>query len=154
MSNESLKEGLLLTPAFEALQRSLADTRYNGLVTAASSTGIDTRDYDQCIIEFNLGTIASTGTLDVAVYESSVSTTSAGSNFLTGASFAQKSNGDNGLLIGQIDCKNTKRYIYVQAIAAVATAKEYGINVLLGKYDGLSPVTQDNTVAFTVSNGV
>ena len=151
MSIESLKEGLYLTTAFEALTRSLADTRYNGLVTAASSTGIDTKDYDQCIIAFNLGTIASTGTLDVAVYESSVGTTSAGSNFITGASFAQKDNGDNGLFVGQIDCKNTKRYLYVQAIAAVATAKDYGINVLLGKHDGLSPVSQDNTVAFTVT---
>ena len=149
MPISSLKEKIKIQEAFKALQRSTADTRYNDQTTAASAVGIDTKNFDQAIIALALGTITSPGTLDVTVLESSVGTTAAGANAITNAVIAQKSNGDSGLYVGQIDTKNTKRYLYVKAVAATASAKAYGISVILGKSDGLDPVTQVNTVAFT-----
>jgi len=150
MTVKALEESIRPASAFLPDDRSGTTDLYNDVETLASATGIDTRDYDEALIELSLNTIASTGTLDVTILESSVGTTAAGANAITGAAFSQKSNGDSGVYVGRIQVKNNKRYLYVKAEQAIATSKKYGVNVILGKSEK-EPVTQANTAEFTVT---
>ena len=150
MRVQAIEEHIKPVSSFPAESSAEAETRYNDQATAASATGIDTQGYDDCLVVLDLNTITSPGTLDVLVMDSSVGTTAAGASTVTGAAFAQKlfATGQ-GLALGRVKTKLTKRYLYIRAIAATATAKEYGIQAILGKNE-LNPVTQVTAAEFTV----
>lgn len=127
----------------------VAETLYNDTATAASATGIDTKDFDEFVLGLDLRTITSPGTLDISVYESDSAATAAGSSLITGAAFAQKVSGVDGMFLGRIKTKNTKRYLYVKTIKATASAKKFGVFAILGRADA-EKVSQDETLGFDV----
>lgn len=143
------EERILVKQAAAPSVRPLADTRYNDALTAASATGIDTKGYDEALIVADLGAISS-GTLDLTIMDSSLAASAVNATAVTGATFTQlTSSRDSGIYTGRVRTKNTKRYLYIRAVAATADDKAYAVNVLLGKADSLK-VTQDNTPDFTV----
>ena len=122
--------------------------------TQAGASGIDTVDFDEALCELSLGSM--TGTLDVALYESATDdgTTATAVTDVAGtaAAFDQLTGSvDNKTLIIRIRTKDLKPYLFVKVTNADASAKTFGINMLLGSADS-EPVTQDNTVDFTHSN--
>ena len=150
MTRSSLEENLRPQSAFPASSRASADTRHNDQATAASSTGIDTLGYDEALIVLDLNTITSPGTLDITVMDSTVQTGAAGASTITSAAFTQKLLVDApGIFVGRVKTKLYKRYLHIRAVAATASAKEYGIQVLLGKNE-IKPVTQVTAAEFTV----
>jgi len=144
------EEFIKVTNPFPSGSRALADTRHNDQVTAASSTGIDTLDFDEALVVLDVLSITSPGTLDITVMDSSVQAGAAGAATITGATFAQKLLVDAPeLLVGRIKTKNNKRFIHVRSVAATASAKEYGVMMILTRAH-IHPVSQVNTVEFTV----
>ncbi len=110
-----------------------------------NGTGIDTRDFDEALIVLNAGATSGSGTLDVKVQDSADN-----SSFtdISGAAFTQITTAtDVANYVGRVRTKAYRRYIRIVSVNAVADA-QVAVSVLLGKYDGLSPVTQ--TESFTV----
>ena len=153
--NERVTESSKVVQAFPPRSTSSAETKYNGSVDGNTVVGIDTMNYDEALIMLQIGAIS--GTLDVTVLDSSIDDDSTGATAITGAAFAQvtgavsPSVGQDGVYVGSILTKNTKRYLYVKAVTATAAAKVFGVNVLLTRADGPKPVTQAQTVAFQVN---
>lgn len=144
----ALEEQIRPAEAFPADERSTATTLINN-AAAGSATGIDTRGYDEALIMLNLTSISGAGTLDIGTYFGASNSDAVAISALTGASFAQKSNGDDGVFVGRVKVKNQARYLYVKAVQATAASKKYAVSVLLSKADS-EPVSQANTVEFTV----
>lgn len=96
-----------------------AGTTYNGAADA-SGVGIDVRDYDECMVVLNVGTVPSNGTLDVTISESDDNTALASaSTAITGAVFDQvDADNDESTFVGQVNLKVRKRYLYVKAVVA------------------------------------
>lgn len=99
---------------------------------------IDTRDYDSALIVLNVGKAWSASTLGAHLYESDVS----GQHTMirvTGGDFPLVSNGsnDSGVMVGNIKCKNYKRYLSLQvSIGGTGSATiNYGVNAVLAKGD-------------------
>lgn len=151
MSNDLLTESTRTRVAVTPRATSAESTLYNGSAQGNTGVGIDTRDFDEALIMAQVGAIS--GTLDIAVYDSSVGTNSTGATAITGAAFTQITAsyvGSDGVFVGSVKTKNTKRYLYIQTITATAAAKSFAVSVLLGKGDGPMPVSQAQTVAFQV----
>lgn len=114
-------------------------------------TGIDTKSFDEALIVLNVGT--TDGTLDVKVQESADNITFTD---VAGAAFAQVvPANDNTAYVGRVRVKNFKRYLRLRAVGTGTTSLT-SASILLGKFDGLAPVTQNNAVPFAldyVSNG-
>lgn len=149
MRISALEESIRPAEAFPADERSTATTLINN-AASGSATGIDTRDYDEALVMLNLTSISSTGTLDIGAYYGASDNDTPGITAITGASFDQYENGDDGVYVGRIKTKNIGgRYLYIKAVQAVAASKKYAVNVLLSKADK-APVSQANTVVYTV----
>lgn len=119
-------------------------------VATVNGTGIDTRGYDEALIILNAGTATATGTADVKLQESSDDDVADTYADITGAAFTQvTAANDETVYVGRIRVKNFERYIRVVSVVGTDTV-ELGVSVILGKFDGLAPVSQDNTVAFAL----
>lgn len=94
-------------------------TTYNGEADA-SGIGIDMRDYDECMVVLNIGTVPSDGTIDVTLRHSDDNTALASkSTAITGAVFDQvDADNDQSTFVGQVNLKVKKRYLYVKAVVA------------------------------------
>ena len=150
MSKTAIEEDIKVVSAFPSLSRASADTRYNDNATAASSTGIDTLGFDEALVVLDLGTITGAGTLNVIVMDSSVQAGATGAVAIPGAVFTQKALANcPNVYEGRIKVKNYNRYLHVRAIAATASAKVYGVSVILGKA-AERPVSPVNDIGFTV----
>lgn len=120
-----------------------------GIISADHGTGtvtgvgVDTKDFDSLMLLIASGVVTATGTVDIHLEESDV--LGSGYTAIAGALATQitVANDQTQNLI-RIKCKNFKRYIRAIAVIGTDTA-EFGASFLLGKFDGLAPVTQDNT---------
>jgi hypothetical protein len=109
----------------------------------------DTKDFDSLFVMVNSGANGSSGTVDIKVEQGDATDLSDATD-VTGAAFTQiTESNDNDIYVGRVKCKNYKRYMRINAVVAVA-ACDFGVVCTLSKYDGLAPVTQVNTVEFTV----
>ena len=120
-------------------------------VAANAGAEIDTYGYGEALIIVNAGTVGSSGTLDVTVTECA----SSGGSFtaITSAAFTQiVAANDDTVYVARLKLQGTNparlRYIKVLATVAVA-ACDVGIVVLLSKVGSL-PISQANTVAFSL----
>jgi len=111
-----------------------------------NGAGIDTKDFEEAMILLQVGD-ATSGTVDVTIEESDDNSSFSA---ITGAVFPQvDSSNDQDIYVGRVSVKNFKRYIRVVSVVAT-NAIELSATVLLGKHDGLSPVTQVNSASFAV----
>ena len=149
--NMGLHECLLVKKAYVPAVYA-AGTYHNG-ATGTVTNGIDTRGFDELLVELNVGAVAAAHTLDVTIWQNDTNTTT-GATVVedkdgTDMAFAQIADGGNesATLIGRIQCKNTKRYIFVKAVVVGASGIAASVNLILGKPKS-EPVTQDIAVAF------
>jgi len=146
---EDLKVAQLVEPADRATD---ATTLYNGAAaTAASGTGLDTRDYDEVVFVINAGTFTGDAQETCAVYHSATDDSTA-ATLVTGASFtAITTSNDKKLHIGSVICKNDHRYMWLRSVSSMSTGtSRFGAMAILGKSTG-TPVT--NSEVFDVDNG-
>lgn len=132
---ESLEEGLVVVS--QVLPQIHVPGTLNG-------TGIDTRSYDEALIVLHAGTADATGVANVKVQDSADNSTFAD---ITGAVFAEITTAnDNTIYVGRVRTKAYRRYLRV---VSVVTTDDVLLSacVILGKYDGLSPVTQTESFA-------
>ncbi len=128
-----LIEILTLIIAVIAQSSSSAATLFNG-VSSGGTNGIDTRDSDEVVFLVNVGTIATSGTLDVTIYESDTNDSST-ATAITGAVFTQFTPAnDLAQYCGSIKCKNYKRYLWVRSVQS-AHAIVFSASAVLGKGD-------------------
>ena len=133
-----------------------AETLFNN-VASGGTNGIDTKDFDDAMVEVNLGTM--TGDLDVSVVESDTndSSTATAVADINGVladlnQFTTAGAEDDDVYLIGLKAKDLKRYIWVKTVNGDVSSKTYGINVLLSDADE-NVVTQANTVQFTHSEG-
>ncbi len=116
--------------------------------TIISPAAIDTKNFDEALIMINAGVFSATGDANITVTE--CDTSDGAYAAITGAVFDEITvTNDQDIFVGRLKCKNWERYIKLSMVLADDVADASAI-VLLTKYDGLSPVTQENTVAFDV----
>lgn len=149
---------------FQGLHESLLDKKayvpavyaagtYNNGATGTVTNGVDTRASEEALIELNVGVVAAAHTLDVSIWQNDTNTTTGATAVTdkdgTAMAFAQIVNGGNAsaTLVGRIQTKNTKRYLFVKAVVVGASGIAMSANVILGKND-VEPISQDITVAF------
>jgi hypothetical protein len=109
---------------------SSAATLYNG-VSSGGTNGLDTREQDELVIVANIGTIATSGTLDLTLVESATNDSST-ATAITGAVFTQFTPAnDNAQYCGSVKCKNYKRYIWVKSVQT-AHAIVFGVSAVMG----------------------
>ena len=134
-----------LTEALKAVQAIKADAHAVSTITGAA---IDTKGFDEVMFVVNAGTFAAGATADIKVQECD---TSGGSYAdISGAAFTQITDAlDDNIYVGRVKCKNWERYLKVVCVVGTDVA-DLGVVGILGKYDGLAPVTQENTVEFDV----
>lgn len=102
--------------------------------TNATGNGVDTREYDECVVVLSVGAVAAGTTVDVAMIESA--TDDAGTaTAVTGASFTQVENSvQNTERKLFMRTANRLRYIWPQVTKAGTTASaSYGVTFMLGK---------------------
>ena len=134
----------------EGLKAEVGIAAQDHAVAAVNGDGIDTTGYDEALIILNAGTATATGTADVKLQESSDNAVADAYADIAGAAFAQITTANHEtLFVGRIRVKNFERYIRVVSTVGTDTV-ELGVTVLLGKFDGLAPVTQEETVAFAL----
>ena len=117
------------------------------LMTAGTdnSASADTKDFDEMLIVLSSGVSVATSTLNVKLQDSADDSTFAD---ITGAAFAEITDAnDNTIYVARLRCKNFKRYIRAVLITATANATA-GVNFILGKGDGLLPISQTNAIPF------
>lgn len=148
--NRKLIEAFKIQQVVAPAQRTTYGTFYNGVTT--TSSGIDTQGYDQATFILNAGTCygtvaASIFASDDNVWENATAVTGADMTTVTGTG------NDNTVYVGNLQTKNTKRYLFCRSVhtaaAAGTTTTNYSMAVILGDADSI-PVTQDNTVSFDV----
>jgi hypothetical protein len=144
--HESLKIVESQVPAVLA-----AGTTFNG--AASGAVGIDTQGFSEALILLNVGAVAAAHTLDVSIWENSTNTTVGVTAVVNSAAvaqaFAQVVDGgaESTILVGRIQTKNTKRYLFVKVVVVGASGIATSVLVALGK--GMSgAVAQTNAVAF------
>ena len=114
---------------------SSAATLFNG-VSSGGTNGIDTRGQDEITILANVGTIATSGTLDLTIVQSDTNDSST-ATAITGAVFTQFTPAnDLAIYTGSIKCKNYKRYMWVKSIQS-AHAIVFSASVVMGLSDRL-----------------
>jgi len=123
--------------------------------SSASNDGsvFDSQGYDELLVISDMGAATGAASTTISVRYSAASDGSS-SSALSGASFAAvTSSNDNEIFVGRIDLAkldpDTQRYLFARAVGDGANAQVYGVSfvALNAKY---KPVTQDNTVAFSV----
>ena len=114
----------------------------------ATGTGFDTRDYDEALVILNVAT--TDGTLNVKLQESSDDGDADAYADITGAVFTEiDTANDNSIYVARIRVKNFERYMRVIGVGT-GTTTVFSVTVLLGKFDGLSKVTQVNPTEFAL----
>jgi hypothetical protein len=114
-----------------------------------NGTGIDCKGYDESLILLALGTIPSTGTVDVKIQESRDNGVADTFTDITGAVFTQKVAGTGALTyVGRINLHGRKRYLRSVVVVANQTVP-MGVLAILSQAQ-VNPVTQVNAVAFNV----
>jgi len=118
----------------------------NWAVGTNNGAGIDTLGFDEALVIVNSGANGAGGTVDIKVQESDDNSTFSD---ISGAAFTQITEAnDNTIYVARINLEKRKRYI--RAVAVVGTAAcDLGVVVLLGRA-GEYPVSQVNSVAFSV----
>src|SRR4051812_43668227 len=112
--NMGLHEALLVKKAF--VPAVYAAGTYNNGGTGTQTNGIDTKGYDEALIELSVGAVAAAHTLDVSIWQNDTNTTVGATAVADAAAvaqaFAQVIDGGNesAVILGRIQCKNTKRY--------------------------------------------
>ena len=151
LGSQGLHEALLVQ--FVAVPAVYAAGTYNNGATGTVTNGVDTRLFEEALIELNVGAVAAAHTLDVSVWQNDTNTSSGATAVTdkdgTAQAFSQVVDGGNEsvTLVGRIQCKNTKRYLFIKAVVVGASGIAHSINVILGKSDK-EPVSQNIAVAF------
>jgi hypothetical protein len=135
-----LIETALFKEVFPAKQVTTTGTLYNADGTTGS--GIDSRDYDEIVMQVNVGPVVAGTTLDISVVEAD-NDNADGAVAVTGAAFTQIANANqNTQRLLSIQCSGTKRYLWAKVVkGGTADAASYGIGAVLSKADK-TPVTQ------------
>lgn len=123
--------------------------------SSASNDGsvVDTLGYDESLVIADFGTATGAASTTVSV-RYSANADGSSSAALTGAAFtAVTSTNDDEIYVGRIDLAgltpDTQRYLFARAVGDGANAQVYSVTFVLLNYK-YEPVTQDNTVAFSV----
>ena len=120
-------------------------TLWNG--TSATNTGLDTRDYDECVIHLNVGTL-SAGGYSAAVYECATNNADS-ATAVSGADFTAVTTAtDDDQQVGAVVCKATKRYLWVRTVSN-STAGNFDIGAVAILYKADKSPT-DNSEVFDV----
>lgn len=115
--------------------------------TGHTGTAVDTQGFDDCLVVLTVGTIATTGTLDVKVQE--CDTTGGSWSDITGAAFSQyTSASDETHVVGRIHVAGRKRYLRGFANVAAA-ASEFSVGFILASAQR-TPTSQTASVAFNL----
>jgi hypothetical protein len=135
-------------------------------ISTVNGAGINVQGVDECLVHLILGTITTSGTVDVKVQHSDDNSTFSD---ITGAVFNQKTEagGDSDdHWVGRIDLTGAKKYIRIVSVVAVAVADIcVVVDLILGPGTGAGtvnpptaaqsqkdvPVGQINTVEFNVT---
>jgi len=140
-----MKDTVRLTESALSKVMLVSDEHATGTVNGPE---IDTQNYNQLKVIVNSGVNAASSTWDIKLQECDVS----GGTFtdITGAAFTQITTAnDNTIYVANLRCANFQRYIRAVSVVAVDVVSG-GITCELSGYDGLAPVTQDNTIAFSL----
>jgi len=119
VGNGKLKEAVLITAAMLSERLGSATVYYNGQsITFGSGYGFDTREFDDCLCVINTGTLTgAVATLINDVYECDTDDPSS-STQLSGASFPDLvESSDEAMRQAAIDCKDTKRFLFLRTEA-------------------------------------
>jgi hypothetical protein len=120
-------------------------TLWNG--STATNTGLDTRDYDECVIHLNVGTL-SAGSYAAAVYESATNNADV-ATAVTDADFTTITTAtDDDEQVGSVVCKGTKRYLWVRTVSN-SSAGNFDIGAVAVLYKADKSPT-DNSDVFDV----
>lgn len=118
------------------------------LYTPAVTTGtsVDCLGYAEALIVLDVGLATATGSLAVKVQDSDDNSTFAD---ITGATFTTVTvANDHNQYVGNILLKNKGRYVRIVGTLTTDNVT-YGVSMILSKAN-VEPVTQTNTVAFTI----
>lgn len=133
----------------EVLKAEIGIAAQDQAIGTVNGSGIDTRNFDEALIIVNVGD-ATTGTADIKVQQSSDDGAGDAYTDIAGAAFTQiDTNNDQTVYVARLRVKNFERYIRIVSVVATA-AIELSVDVILGKFDGLSKVTQVNTTEFAL----
>jgi len=144
---QKIIEFIKIVVAVIAQTSSSAETLYNG-VSSGGTNGIDTREYDELVVEVNIGAIATSGTLDLTLVESDTNDSST-ATAVTGAVFTQFTPAnDNALYSGSVKCKNYKRFCWVKSVQS-AHAIVFGASFIMGHSNRLSTI---NSLVFDLNH--
>lgn len=139
-------EDNLVQQILEPDARTSASTLYNGNATTTNNY-IDTRGFDECLIVLNAGVVAAAGSIAASIVENDTDADTAAAA-ISGAAFtAVTPANDQAVQVGNIVCKNQKRYLWLKTVQANATETNISAVAILGKADSL-PVSQ--TLVFDV----
>ena len=125
---------------FSAASRTATSALFNGSATGA--VGIDTKNYNEAVVQLNLGTVASGDSIAAALYENA-DNDALTATAVTDGGFSASTDADDGTTkVGSIQCKNYKRYLFVRALKTGSNgAAIYSVNATLARPDS-APVTQ------------
>lgn len=116
--------------------------------TTVDGYGVSTKDYDEALVVVNVAT--TDGTMDIKLQESSDDGVGDAYTDIAGAVFEQITPAnDNTVYVGRVRVKNFEDFLRVSA-TGTGTTTVVGATILLGKFDGLAPVSQENAVAFAI----
>jgi len=123
---------------------------YNGApYTNAAGNGFDSQPFEDCVCAINIGTLlGAVATLKNSVYESDTDDPSA-ATAISGAAFADAtSSTDEAHRVGSIQCRDTKRYLFLVTEAqGTPLTIDFGATWIGGKPDAQAT---DHTVVFDV----
>ena len=132
----------------EALKAVNAIETQNLAATTVDGAGFDTKDFDEVLFVVNAG--VTDGTVDIKIQESTDDAATDAYTDIAGAAFVQiTSSNDQDVFVGRVRCKNFEQFLRA-TVTTTGTTSDVGVAGLLGKFDGLAPVTQGNAVAFAV----
>jgi hypothetical protein len=131
-----------------------AGTTYNG--AASGAVGIDCSGFEEALVTAHIGAVAAAHTVDISIWDNDANTTVGITAVANGAgtaqAFAQVVDGgtESTVLVGRIQTKNCKRYLFVKLVVVGASGVATAILVALGKGKTIAenPVTQTNGVSF------
>lgn len=144
-----LNELLSITGMFAADSRTATGILYNDNATGA--VGIDTRDFDEAIVQINAGTFASSATVAFDLYENTTNDAETSTAVTSGSFGSIDSTTDNSVHFGQIRCRAQKRYLFLRANKTANTdAADYSATIIMGRAD--KNITNQTSVTFDAGN--
>ena len=151
-------EEIRVVQAFKPVDRSSADTLYNGVAAGSSADkGIDLRGFDEALVIVQAGVINASVTSVVYTPQTKAANTntaedatSVASTDLTSSALTLGPSDDNKTKLIRVRCRDVGRYLFIKRVQTGAASILDSVIVLLTKAQ-VVPVTNDSAIDATVS---